>query len=146
MIRFQSFRVHKTDDKITSEDLTHICEIVQSLSHVWLFANQWTVAPCLLWPWDFLGKNIEVGCHALLQGDFPDPGIEHVFPECPALAGRFFTTEPPGKYYIIGSCCSVAKLCPTLCDSVDCSMTGYFVLHCLIEFAQIYVHWVSDTI
>jgi len=24
----------------------------------------------------------------------PDPGIE---PSCPALAGEFFTTEPPGK-------------------------------------------------
>ena len=27
-------------------------------------------------------------------GDLPDPGIEL---ESPALAGRFFTTEPPGK-------------------------------------------------
>ena len=27
-------------------------------------------------------------------GDFPDPGIE---PTSPALAGRFFTTEPPEK-------------------------------------------------
>ena len=27
-------------------------------------------------------------------GDLPDPGIELV---SPALAGRFFTTEPPGK-------------------------------------------------
>ena len=27
-------------------------------------------------------------------GDLLDPGIEPVFP---ALAGRFFTTEPPGK-------------------------------------------------
>ena len=26
--------------------------------------------------------------------DFPDPGIE---PTSPALAGGFFTTEPPGK-------------------------------------------------
>ena len=26
--------------------------------------------------------------------DLPGPGIE---PESPALAGRFFTTEPPGK-------------------------------------------------
>ena len=28
---------------------------------------------------------------------FPDPGIEPMFPESPALAGRFFTTESPGK-------------------------------------------------
>ena len=27
-------------------------------------------------------------------GDLPDPGIE---PMSPALAGGFFTTEPPGK-------------------------------------------------
>ena len=27
-------------------------------------------------------------------GDLPDPGIK---PASPALAGRFFTTEPPGK-------------------------------------------------
>ena len=27
-------------------------------------------------PWDFLGKNTGVGCHALLQGDLPNPGIE----------------------------------------------------------------------
>ena len=29
-------------------------------------------------------------------GDLPDPGIEQAFPASPALAGRFFTTEPPG--------------------------------------------------
>ena len=27
-------------------------------------------------------------------GDLPNPGIEHM---SPALVGRFFTTEPPGK-------------------------------------------------
>ena len=27
----------------------------------------------------------------------PDPGIELASPAAPALAGRFFTTEPPGK-------------------------------------------------
>ena len=31
------------------------------------------------------------------QGDFPDPGIELVSIEFSALAGRVFTTEPPGK-------------------------------------------------
>ena len=30
-------------------------------------------------------------------GDLPDPGIETTSPAFPALAGRFFTTEPPGK-------------------------------------------------
>ena len=31
-------------------------------------------------------------------GDLPDPGIEPTFP---ALAGGFFTTEPPGKPKLI---------------------------------------------
>ena len=37
-------------------------------------------------------------------------------------------------------CCSVAQLCPTLCDPMDCSMSGLPVLHYLPKFAQIHVH------
>ncbi|KAB0377934.1 hypothetical protein FD755_009512 [Muntiacus reevesi] len=33
-------------------------------------------------------------------------------------------------------CCSVAKLCLTLCDPMNCSMPGFPVLHYLPEFAQ----------
>ena len=44
------------------------------------------------------------------------------------------------------SCCSVTKLCLTLCDFMDCSTPGFPVLHCLPEFAQILVHWVGDAI
>ena len=44
-----------------------------------------------LCPWDFPGKNTGSGCHFLLQG------IEPKSFESPALAGGFFTTEPPGK-------------------------------------------------
>ena len=37
----------------------------------------------------------------------------------------------------MSSCCwSVAKLCPILCDLVDCSTPPSFVLHCLPGFAQ----------
>ena len=38
-----------------------------------------------------------VGYHFFLQGNLPDPGIKTWFPEAPALAGGFFTTEPPGE-------------------------------------------------
>ena len=41
---------------------------------------------------------------------------------------------------------SVTKPCMTLWDPMDCSMPGFLVLHHLPEFAQTYVHWVSDTI
>ena len=43
-------------------------------------------------------------------------------------------------------CCSVAKLCLTLCNPMDCSMPGSPVLHWILEFAQIHVHWVGDAI
>ena len=32
-----------------------------------------------------------------IPGDLLDPGIEPVSPASPALVGRFYTTEPPGK-------------------------------------------------
>ena len=41
----------------------------------------------------FPRQNIGVGCHFLLQGDLSDSRIK---PASPALADRFFTTEPPG--------------------------------------------------
>ena len=42
--------------------------------------------------------------------------------------------------------CSVAKLCPTLCSLMDCSVPGSSVLYYLWKFAQIHVHWVGDAI
>ena len=49
----------------------------------------------LLCPWDFPGKNeYWSGLPFPSPGDLLSPGIE---PESPALAGRFFTTEPPGQ-------------------------------------------------
>ena len=42
-------------------------------------------------------------------------------------------------------CCSVAKSGPTLCNPMGCSMPSFPVLHCLLDFAQIHVHWVGDT-
>ena len=41
---------------------------------------------------------------------------------------------------------SVAQLCPTLCDSMDCSTPGLPVHHQLSEFTQTHVHWVGDAI
>ena len=44
------------------------------------------------------------------------------------------------------NCCSVARLCPTLCNSMNCSTPDFPVLHYLSEFAQVHVHWDGDTI
>ena len=43
-------------------------------------------------------------------------------------------------------CCSVIQLCLTLCEPIYCSMPGFPVFHHLLELAQTYVHWVSDSI
>ena len=37
------------------------------------------------------------GLPFLPPGDLPDPGIKSMFPMSLALAGRFFSTLPPGK-------------------------------------------------
>ena len=48
----------------------------------------------LLCPWDFPGKNTEVGCHFHSPGDLPNPGIE---PRSPALQVDSLPAEPQGK-------------------------------------------------
>ena len=40
----------------------------------------------------------------------------------------------------MAGCSSVPQSCPTLYKTMDCSMPGSSVLHCLWEIAQIYVH------
>ena len=48
----------------------------------------------LLSSWNSPGKNTGVGCHSLLQGDLPDPGIK---PGSPALQADSLPSELPGK-------------------------------------------------
>ena len=43
-------------------------------------------------------------------------------------------------------CCSVAQSCPTLCDSMNCSMLGLLVHHEPLESTQTRVHRVGDAI
>ena len=39
--------------------------------------------------------------------------------------------------FVKSSCCSVTKLCPTLCDPMDCSTPGLPVLHHLPELLKL---------
>ena len=48
---------------------------------------------------DSPGKSTGVGCHLLLQGIFPTPGIE---PRSPTLQADGLPSEPPGKPKNIG--------------------------------------------
>ena len=44
------------------------------------------------------------------------------------------------------NCCSVAQSCPTLCDLMDHSTSGFPILHHLLEFAPTHVHLDIDAI
>ena len=70
---------------------------VESLSHVWLFVAPWTVAHQALVFMGFSRKEYWSGLPFPSLGDLPNPGIEPTSPVSPALAGKFFTAEPPGK-------------------------------------------------
>ena len=48
--------------------------------------------------------------------------------------------------FIVTHGCSVSKSCLTLLKPMDCSMPSFPVPHCLLEFAQVHVHWISDAI
>ena len=74
---------------------------VKSLSRVPLFETPWTVALQVPLPMEFSRQEYWSGLPFPTPGDPPDPGIK---PTSPALAGRFFTTELPGKpAFLVGS-------------------------------------------
>ena len=43
-------------------------------------------------------------------------------------------------------CCSVAKSCPTLCETTNCNMPGFPVHHQFLEPTQTHVHRIGDAI
>ena len=58
------------------------------------FATPWTVAHQAPLFMGFSRQEYWSALPLLSPGDLPDPGTE---PSFPALAGKFFATEPPGK-------------------------------------------------
>ena len=96
----------------------HMCVV----NCVQLFVTPWTVA-CQ----DPLSMKISrqeywSGLSFSSPGDHPDTGIEPRSLVSSALAGRFFTTAPPGKPRA-----KSLQSCPTLCDPMDCSLPGFSV-------------------
>ena len=57
----------------------------------------WTVAHQAPLSMGFSRQEYWSGLPFPSPGDLPNPGIEPESPVCPALAGRFATTEPPGN-------------------------------------------------
>ena len=81
-LRCQGIQTNMTDSQ-NQKRLTRkqACSLFQTLSWVLSHlvmsdsATPWTLATRLLCPWDSLGKNTGVGCHALLQRIFPTQGL-----------------------------------------------------------------------
>jgi len=70
------------------------CVYVQLLRSVRLFAAPWTVVHQAPLSMGFFRQEYWNGLPCPPPGDIPHPAIE---PMSPALAGGFFTTEPPGR-------------------------------------------------
>ena len=65
--------------------------------HVWLFVTPWTAAHQAPLSMEFSRQETWSGLPFSTPEDFSNPGIKPTSPESPALAGEFFTSEPPGK-------------------------------------------------
>ena len=73
----------------------HVCVFSHSVASYSVWAHG--LRPTrLLCPWDIQARMLEWAAIPP-QGDLANPGIELTSPVSPALAGRFFTTQLPGK-------------------------------------------------
>ena len=70
---------------------------VQSLSRIQLFVTPWTVAHQAPLSTGFSRQEYWSGLPFPPAGDLPNSGIKPVSLASLALAGRFFTTAPPGR-------------------------------------------------
>ena len=143
--------------------LPFVVVVVQSVSPVRLFVTPWTAAcqaalsfiisQSLL---KFISielvmlSNHLILCHPILLLPSIFPSIR-IFPNELTLCTRWqkywsfsFSISPSNKYChdlrITYCFYSVAKLCTTLCDPMDCSTPGFPVFHCLLEFTQTPIH------
>ena len=87
---------HMEEYPKVSKNPTALC-VLRHFKHVQLFETSWTLAhqaPLLM---EISRQAYWSGLPFPSPGDLPDTGIE---PAPPRLAGGFFTTEPPGKFYM----------------------------------------------
>ena len=127
---------------------------VQSLGCVWLFATPWTAVSqaslSITNSWSPPKPMSIVLVSAIQQ-------CKSAISMCVYVCVYMYplTLVPPSNpsplshHRALGwtpCCCSVTKLCPTLCNPVSCSTPGLPVLHYLLAFAQTHVHWVGDAI
>ena len=105
-------------------------------SCVQLFATPWTAAYQASLSMGFSRQEYWSGLLFPSPGNLPNLGIE---PGSPTLQADSSLSEPL-------QFSSVAQLCLTLCDPMNCSTPGLPVHRQLPEFAQTHVHLVGDAI
>ena len=64
----------------------------------------------------------------------------------PEASWNFLYSYMSSKPLQYSCCCLFTQSCLTFCESMDCTMPGFQVIHHLPKLAQIHVHWVNDTI
>ena len=95
------FAYEKTETQ--GEMLNHLPKFTQLmcvLRGVRLFVTPWTVACQASLSIGFPRQGYRSSLSFPIPGDLRDPGIERVSLAPSALAGRFFTSVPPGKPFI----------------------------------------------
>ena len=104
-----------------------VCIRAKLLQFCSTLCNPMDVALQALLSMGFSRQEYQSGLSSPSPGDLPDPGIKPAFLASLALAGGFFTTEPPGKPWARAAAAAAAKslqLCLTLCDPIDGSPPG----------------------
>ena len=84
---------------------------MQLPSPIWFFATLWTVACQVPLPMGFSRQEYWRGLPFPLPGNPSDPGPRHMFPAASALAGRFFTSEPPWEPNLLLVCSNAIDVC-----------------------------------
>ena len=74
-----------------------VCVCVCMFSSVHLISSLWTIARQAPLFMGFPRQEYQSGLLFTTPGELADPGIKSVSLASPALAGRFFTTAPPGS-------------------------------------------------
>ena len=96
--------------------------------------------PRLFCPWDFPGKNTEVGCRTLLQGIFPTQGSSpHLLCLLHWQAG-FLPTAPPGKPSTYPTVWPERKGV-TVQVLATLPLWRNFAVHCLQSSLRLAGHW-----
>ena len=118
--------------------MSFIVVIVQLLCHVWLFATPWTVAHEALLSMGFPRQEYWSNLSFCSPGDLPYWGIEPMSLVSPALAGKFFTSEPPGRpFYVLGTfqICSLA--CIPIASILNKAMSFSPMIYCKILLSSL---------